>query len=72
MYGCYIKRANYVYVYTSAYHLSLQASEVRHLAGLDCLEKLYLKGNPVAKSASYRSTVFSHLPNTAKQVKTLM
>ena len=46
----------------------VQASEVHHLDPLPCLEKLFLKGNPLCSSLSYRSQIFSNLPHCAEQV----
>ena len=49
----------------------VQVAEVAHLSGLPVLEDLYLVGNPIKQSSSYRSNVFSQLPVSANQVYTL-
>lgn len=41
---------------------------MHHLSSLPCLEELYLRGNPIAHSPSYRCQVFGNLPNTSEQV----
>ena len=41
---------------------------MHHLSSLPCLEELYLRGNPIAHSPSYRSQVLGNLPNTSEQV----
>ena len=48
--------------------LPVQVSEIGHLSALPNLENLRLKGNPLTQSPSYRSHVFSYLPETAQQV----
>jgi hypothetical protein len=45
-----------------------EVSEVGHLAGLPLLEELYLQGNPIRRSSSYRSAVLSHLPASADKI----
>ena len=47
---------------------SSQFSEAGHLASLDCLEELHLKGNQIFHSHTYRTHVFSYLHKTAGQV----
>ncbi len=55
-----------VCIYNSAHS---QAAEIQYLNPLPCLEKLLLKGNPLASSLSYRSQVFGYLSKFAEQVR---
>ena len=48
----------------------VQIAEVGYLSGLPELEDLYLHGNPIKQSPSYRSGVFSYLPSSANKVPT--
>ena len=48
--------------------LPIKVKEAEHLSALDCLEQIFLKGNPLTQIDDYRIGVFTLLPNTWKQV----
>ena len=50
------------------YFTTYQVNEVEHLSALDCLEQLFLKGNPLTKINDYRIGVFTLLSNIWEQV----